>query len=182
MIGKSCAFTGHRPKSFPWRYNEMDARCVALKETLAEQITRLAENGITEYLSGMAEATDTWAALSVLALREKNPSLRLHCILPCKSQADKWNPQARELYRSILDQSDSIVWVNREYTQNCMLERNRFLVSHAALLLAVYDGGQRSGTAATVNNARRLGREIIIIDPITRLISYEESAPSPAHP
>ncbi len=67
MIGKSCAFTGHRPKSFPWRYNEMDARCVALKETLARQIARLAERGITEYLSGMAEAVDTWAALSVLA-------------------------------------------------------------------------------------------------------------------
>ncbi len=55
----SCAFTGHRPKSFPWRYSEADARCVALKETLAEQIARLAERGITEYLSGMAEAVDT---------------------------------------------------------------------------------------------------------------------------
>ncbi len=182
MIGKSCAFTGHRPKSFPWRYNEMDARCVALKETLAGQIARLADSGITEYLSGMAEAVDTWAALSVLALREKNPALRLHCILPCKSQADKWNTQARELYRSILDRSDSIVWVNRAYTQSCMLERNRFLVSHAAILLAVYNGSQRSGTAATVNYARRLGREIIVIDPITRLISHEESVPSPAHP
>ncbi len=182
MIGKSCAFTGHRPSKLPWRYDETDSRCVALKAVLAEQITRLAESGITEYLSGMAEAVDTWAALTVLALREKNPALRLHCILPCKSQADKWNSQARELYRSILEQSDSIVWVNRKYTQNCMLERNRFLVSHAALLLAVYNGVQRSGTAATVNYARRLGREIIIIDPITRLLSYEESAPSPAHP
>ena len=29
-----CAFTGHRPKSFPWKYNEADRECVLLKEVL----------------------------------------------------------------------------------------------------------------------------------------------------
>ena len=28
MIERCCAFTGHRPKKFPWGYNEADARCV----------------------------------------------------------------------------------------------------------------------------------------------------------
>lgn len=32
MKCKSCAFTGHRPKKFPWGCNEADARCAALKE------------------------------------------------------------------------------------------------------------------------------------------------------
>ena len=31
----SCAFTGHRPHKFPWKDNEADPRCIALKETLA---------------------------------------------------------------------------------------------------------------------------------------------------
>lgn len=73
MIEKCCAFTGHRPKKFPWGYNEADARCVALKETLATEIAKLVEAGYTEFFSGMAEGTDTWAALAVLALKKKIP-------------------------------------------------------------------------------------------------------------
>ena len=38
MVGTTCAFTGHRPHKFPWKDNEADPRCIALKETLAEQI------------------------------------------------------------------------------------------------------------------------------------------------
>ena len=73
MRGTTCAFTGHRPNKLPWRYDENDARCLALKEVLAEQIAVLSEAGITHFLSGMAEATDSWSALAVLALREKIP-------------------------------------------------------------------------------------------------------------
>ena len=179
---KVCAFTGHRPNKLPWRYNEQDPRCVALKEVLAEQIAALAEAGYTQYLSGMAEAVDVWSATTVLSLRENNPVIKLHCILPCTGQAEKWSASSRELYHSILEQADSIVYVSRNYHKNCMLDRNHFLVDHASMLLAVYNGVRRSGTGATVNYARKMGREIIVIDPITRLISNGESAPSPAHP
>ena len=181
-MNKVCAFTGHRPNKLPWRYDETDSRCVALKAVLAEQITALAETGFTQFLSGMAEATDTWSALTVLSLREKNPTIKLHCILPCTAQAEKWSVPSQELYRSILEQADSVVYVSRDCHKNCMLDRNRFLVEHASILLAVYNGVRRSGTGATVNYARKMGREIIVIDPITRLISHGEPALSPAQP
>lgn len=167
MSKNSCAFTGHRPSKFPWKYDETDNRCVALKTVLMEQIRLLADAGVTQFLSGMAEATDTWSALSVLALREKNPAIKLHCILPCREQADKWSSSSRNLYRSILKQADSIVYVSREYHKDCMLERNRFLVEHASILLAVYNGELRGGTAATMRYAQKMGREIIVIDPTT---------------
>lgn len=169
----SCAFTGHRPSKFPWRYNEADSRCIALKSALAEQIRLLADAGVTQFLSGMAEATDTWSALSVLALREKNPVLKLHCILPCREQADKWTASSRNLYLSILERADSIVYVSRNYHKNCMLDRNRFLVEHASSLLAVYNGEQRGGTAATIRYAQKMGRKIIVIDPATLHITRE---------
>lgn len=54
MIETTCAFTGHRPKSFPWKYNETAPDCVLLKEVLAEQIKALADRGVTDFLSGMA--------------------------------------------------------------------------------------------------------------------------------
>ena len=175
MKKRSCAFSGHRPQKFPWRYDETDSRCVALKSALTEQIRLLADAGVTQFLSGMAQAVDTWSALSVLALREKNPALKLHCILPCITQADKWTASSLDLYLSILERADSIVYVSRVYHKNCMLDRNRFLVEHASSLLAVYNGEQRGGTAATIRYAQKIGREIIMIDPATLHITREGS-------
>jgi len=181
MQRTSCAFTGHRPHKFPWRYNEADSRCVALKATLVEQITALAEAGVTQYYSGGADGVDLWCAEIVLALHEENPALILHCILPCEGQADKWSDSAQERYHSILKQADTVDYVSRAYYDGCMIDRNHRLVDSAGLLLAVYNGVRRSGTGATVAYARKMGREIIVIDPITRLISHEKPAPSSAH-
>ena len=114
MNKTTCAFTGHRPGRFPWGYNEDDKDCIALKEILTSEIIRLTDMGVTQFLSGMAEGVDRWAAIIVLALREKNPTLKLHCILPCKTQADNWNPDSKDIHRSILEQADSIIYVSRD--------------------------------------------------------------------
>ncbi|WP_325214551.1 SLOG family protein [Oscillibacter sp.] len=165
MIEQCCAFTGHRPRKFPWGYNEADARCVALKETLAGEIAKLVDVGYMDFFSGMAEGADTWAALTVLALKKENPALQLHCVLPCEGQADGWSASARERYFSILEQADEVVYVSQEYCEGCMLKRNHYLVDHAACLLAVYNGEWRGGTAMTVRYARKLGREVMVLDP-----------------
>lgn len=136
-----------------------------MKNALAEQITKLVEIRYTDFFSGMAEGTDTWAALAVLGLKKGHPALKLHCVLPCEGQADQWSASAREIYFSILEQADSVVYVSRGYSEDCMLRRNRYLVDHAACLLAVYNGAWRGGTAMTVRYARKLKREIIVIEP-----------------
>lgn len=167
MIYKTCAFTGHRPQNLPWQFNEADTNCLKLKQILNQQISQLAKNGFTDFLSGMALGSDTWAAEAVLNLRKKKPALKLHCILPCKTQAEKWPVSEQERYQKILAQADSIFFTSRTYHPNCMLERNRFMVEKAHLLLAVYNGQPHSGTAAAVRHAQRLGCDIIIINPIS---------------
>lgn len=171
MIYKTCAFTGHRPQNLPWQFNEADTNCLKLKQILNQQISQLAENGFTDFLSGMALGSDTWTAEAVLNLRKKNPALKLHCILPCKTQAEKWPVSEQERYQKILAQADSIFFTSRNYHPNCMLERNRFMVEKARLLLAVYNGQPHSGTAAAVRHAQKLGCDIIIINPISLQIS-----------
>ena len=170
-----CAFTGHRPKSFPWKDNETDPGCVLLKETLAKQIKLLTAQGITNWLSGMAQGVDLWAAEIVLDLKKKNPALRLRCILPCEGQEDAWPTSEQERYHSILRQADEVIYVNREYTSDCMLARNRCLAEHSSVLLAVYNGSRRSGTGMTVRHAKQLGWEVIVIDPASRSVSYEKA-------
>ena len=172
MIERCCAFTGHRPRKLPWGYNEADSRCVALKQALSEQIVRLVGTGYSDFFSGMAEGVDVWAAMAVLDLKKDNPALKLHCVLPCEGQADGWSASAQELYFSILGQADDIVYVSREYSKDCMLKRNRYLVDHAACLLAVYNGEWRGGTAMTVRYAQKLGRNVIIMNPHTRKVLF----------
>jgi len=174
MKNQSCSFTGHRPSKFPWKYNEKDSRCVELKSMLSLQIEKLASAGITDFYSGMALGVDCWAAMSVLALREKQPVVKLHCVLPCEGQSEKWMLSDQVQYQSILDNADSVEYVSRIYHKNCMLDRNRRLVDSAAFLLAVYNGEYRGGTAATVRYARKVGREIWIIDPIAQSITHEK--------
>ena len=178
----SCAFTGHRPHKFPWKDNEADPRCIALKETLAEQIATLARAGVTEYFTGGADGVDCWAAEIVLTMREKNPALKLRCVLPHEGQADRWSDSAQERYHSILERADSVDYVSRQYYDGCMIDRNHRLVESAGLLLAVFNGVRRSGTGATVNYARKMGKEIIVIDPITRQVTHEKTAQLPTQP
>lgn len=169
----TCAFTGHRPNRFPWKENESDPRCVALKAVLMEQIMALSKAGVTDYFTGGAAGVDCWTAWMVLELREKNPALKLRCILPYEGQADGWSDSARERYDSILKRADSVDYVSRDYYDGCMIDRNHQLVEAAGLLLAVYNGVRRSGTGSTINYARKLGREIIVIDPLTLTVSRE---------
>ena len=153
MMNTACAFTGHRPSKFPWRYDETDSRCVALKEELTGQITKLAEAGVTDFFSGMAEGTDTYCAQIVLDLRRKNPALNLHCVLPCEGQADRWSDSARERYHMIVARADFVDYVSRKYYDGCMLARNRRLVDQAGILLAVVgnvDGKRRGGRRTSV--------------------------------
>ena len=178
FIRHACAFTGHRPRKFPWKYNETDPACLALKEVLASQVKTLVQDGCTDFLSGMAPGVDTWGAQIVLDLRENNPALKLHCIVPCAEQNGKWKwpEDSKALYRYVLDRADSVIYLRRGWQKGCELERDRFLAGYASKLLAVYNGERRGGTAATVRFARKFGRDIIIIDPASLEITRENAA------
>ena len=172
MTETTCAFTGHRPKSFPWKYDEADSRCIALKAALTGQIIELTKAGITDYYSGGADGTDCWAATAGLQLGAKNPMLKLHLILPHEGQESLWSNSAQERYHFILKQADSVQYISRDYYNGCMLDRNHRLVAAAGLLLAVYNGEPRGGTAATLRYARARSRKIIVLNPESLKISY----------
>ncbi len=165
MKSFACAFTGHRPAKFSFGYDEEDERCIRLKTEMARKIKELIESGVTAFYSGMAQGTDQWGAQIVLDMKRKYPDIRLIAVLPCDKQSDNWPRDKRERYFNLLAECDEILVLNTSYTPQCMAERNRYLVDHAGVLLAVYDGGETGGTAYTVRCARERKREIIIIRP-----------------
>ncbi len=159
-ISRSCSFTGHRPEKLPWRYDERDLRCVELKERLSGALRSVAESGFNHFICGMAKGCDTYFAEAVLTLRDEFETVTLEAAVPCETQADGWSEEDRERYLYLLHQCDSCTLISREYTPECMLRRNRYMVDSSSLLIAVWDG-KPGGTMQTVNYAKKQGLQII---------------------
>lgn len=161
----SCCLAGHRPAGFAFGYNEEHPACLKIKQAIYRQITFLADNGVSCFLSGMAQGAELWAAELVLELKCNRPNIILACVLPCDAQANRWHESARARYRTILQQADHTHFTSRHYTDDCTKRRNQFLVDHSSLVLAVYNGNPQTGTAQLLSYAQRQGRPISIINP-----------------
>jgi len=131
-----------------------------LVKKLEETITTLYRQGVCYYGAGGALGFDTISAQAVLRLRERCPAIKLILVLPCVSQADRWPPEDRAVYRDILEQADKVVYTSREYTRDCMFKRNRHLVDNSGTCICYLTKGT-GGTAYTVDYARKQGLRII---------------------
>lgn len=164
-----CAFTGHRPTRFSFKYNESAPACVTLKNVLAEQIARLYHRSITQYLTGCALGVDMWAGEAVLAFAEQHPEISLCCIIPFAGQEKRWTLEQQARYKALLQRSNKTVVIKERYTDDCYFERNRYMVDNSDILLAVYDyeASKPSGTGYTVRYAQSLKKPILLIHPDT---------------
>jgi len=159
----SCCFTGHRPAKLPWGTKEDDARCRALKEEIAMRLQGIYEAGYRRFLCGMAIGCDMYFAEAVLALRRLYPDIRLEAAIPCGTQPDKWSAELRRRYNALLDSCDTVTVLQIQYTPDCMMRRNRYMVDRSSLLLACYDG-RPGGTMSTILYAERQNKKVILID------------------
>lgn len=161
----TACFTGHRGQKLPWRYNEDDDRCKAMKATLRSEIENAIKRGYKTFLCGMALGFDLICAETVIDLKKTYADIKIIGALPCKNQDIKWSDTYKARYRKLLDQLDNIRCIYDEYIgAECMLERNRFMVNNSSLMIALFNG-LSGGTKSTIDYARKQGLEIIIIKP-----------------
>lgn len=137
---ESCCFTGHRPAKLPWGYNERDPRCVRLKERIADAVLLAYQEGYRHFLCGMAQGCDLYFCEAVLALRERYPEVTVEAAIPCPTQADAWPEAERDRYRELVARCDMETMVSDTYSSTCMQRRDRYMVDHAMLLIAAFDG------------------------------------------
>ncbi len=156
----SCCFTGHRPEKLPWRNDERDPRCLRLKEEIYDAARAVYESGIRHFICGMAKGCDMYFAEAVIALRDEVPGVTLEAAIPYDGQAREWRDGDRERYYYIAHQCDVETVLQRDYTEDCMWRRNRYMVDNSSVLIAAYDGTP-GGTMQTMNYAARMGLEII---------------------
>ena len=165
LNSSTACFTGHRSQKLPWRFNEEDVRCKAMKATLSAEIEKAIQNGYRTFLSGMALGFDMICAETVLAFKEKYPDIKIIGALPCKTQDIKWQARDRERYRNLLGKLDGVRCLYDEYIgAECMLERNPYMVNNSSLMIALFDG-LPGGTKSTIEYAKKQGLEVVVIKP-----------------
>lgn len=157
---EACCFTGHRPAKLPWRYDESDPRCKTLKAKIKDAVELAYEQGYRHFLCGMAMGCDLYFCESVLTLRQQHPDVTVEAAIPCPTQADTWPANQRARYRDLVDACDFETMVSSAYTPSCMQRRNRYMVDHASLLIAAFDGSS-GGTRYTVEYAMKRGLDIV---------------------
>lgn len=159
----TCSFTGHRPEKLPWRRDESDPRCLALKERLAAAVEDAYDRGMRHFLCGMARGADFYFCDAVLELRERRSGVTLEAVIPCEEQAARWSERERERWFSLVERCDGETMLQHHYDKGCMLRRNRYLVDHSSMLIAVYDG-MLGGTMYTLSYAMKRGLETVILE------------------
>ena len=148
-------FTGHRPEKLALSENEV-------KERLSEQIRKAVSEGYTAFITGMAKGVDLWAGQIVADLRDSGSVIRLIAASPYEGFGKGWSPEWRSLYLETLERADLVHYVCSEYNKGCFMARNKWMVDHSSLVLAVYNG-EKGGTRNTIDYARKQGIEVRLI-------------------
>ncbi len=161
----TCCFSGHRPEKLPWGENEADPRCITLKARLRDAVEAAYSEGMRHFICGMARGCDFYFAELVLELRQNRPDITLEAAIPCATQSQRWPRPERERWQALVSACDQETLIQEPYTPDCMLRRNRYMVDHSALLIAVYDGTS-GGTRRTLEYALRQKVPFVDIPPV----------------
>ena len=156
----ACTFTGHREEKLPWKSNEADPNCVRLKELISDAIESVYSSGIRHFICGMATGCDMYFCEAVMALREAHRDVTLEAAIPWEGQSKGWSEALRRRYTKLVADCDYHTLVQKDYTPDCLMRRNRYMVDSASVLIAAYSG-KPGGTMSTLLYAMRHGLEII---------------------
>lgn len=146
-------FTGHRPEKLYRR--EAD-----IKADLAREICLAVAAGKTIFLTGMARGVDLWGAELVLELREKGEPVRLIAASPYPGFQKGWSRDWQERYDRVLAAADLVRYAGPHYHPGCFQRRNRWMVDHASLVIAVTTHAP-SGTKNTTDYAESQGVPVV---------------------
>ena len=167
MTPKTPCITGHRPQSLSTIDDKTENLAYLTLINKIENIIMILilKENVTHFISGMARGVDTWCAERVLNLKKKGFDITLECAIPCETQTIYWNKKDQKRYHDIVLQCDKITMVQNEYTRDCFMKRNKYLVDNTDFVIAVWNGQKSGGTYQTIEYARSKERPIILINP-----------------
>lgn len=168
----SIALTGHRPDKLAG-YNLNNPFYGRLHERLMKIIERALDNyPLVECHSGMALGADTVWAEVIVECQEKYGRDRIRFIadIPDENQSSRWfNKADRDRWKELVGRADEV----RQYAHHhvgksyayILNQRNIGMIQACDILIAIYNGDAKGGTANGVRDGVRMGKFITRIHP-----------------
>jgi len=168
-----CCVTGHRPKGFPFPYEEKGIEYELYRDILHTEVKRLLREGYRDFITGMADGADLDFAYSVLNYRETEGFITLEAALPYPMRAKKNYTEYDEDRLHIWTKADWKCTVSPYYHKGCMQKRNCYMVDKADMILAIWNGKHAGGTWNTIRYAMQKEKKIhyIMLNDICRLLT-----------
>lgn len=152
------AATGHRPDKLNGEYDMVGP--------MSDWIVTKMDEILDEYkpyqcISGMALGIDMLFAVSAIS-----KGIPVLAAIPFKGQETMWPQKSQDTYNAILRHKlvEKVYVCDPGYSAQKMQIRNKFMVDRCDILLAFWDGTS-GGTANCVNYARKVGVEIVRVNP-----------------
>lgn len=148
MNKDACCVTGHR--DIP------AGKAEYVKARIKEEIEQAIADGFTTFITGMADGADLLFAELIIAQKEQRPYLRLEAAIPYAGRLKTKDAMFRKCY----EHCNSVHIQQQEYSKQCFMKRNRYMVDISSRVIAVYDGRGKGGTLFTMKYAYTMKREV----------------------
>lgn len=153
-MNRTCLIYGTPVEQLPFGYDEEDELCVMIKLKIAEIVSQLTLNGITNFITDCEYGIPMWGAEVVLAQKIFMPEITLSIYIPHENQAVKWAPDWRERYFDIHEKADDVMIYN-DY-ERCMED----LCKDADVL--VYVGNDKAEVVRRFQKAKKQMQRITL--------------------
>lgn len=145
---KTVCVSGHR--ALPYNFD---------KDKLKNAFLTLLNNGYDTFLIGMALGFDTVCFHLLEQIREKTAIKIIACV-PCEEQDKLFSTAQKKEYRRMLEVADQKIVLSKNYTPQCMQNRNKFMVDNSSIVIA-YLSKNFGGTKNTVEYAKKMGVVVV---------------------
>lgn len=116
--------------------------------------------GVKHFYVGMALGTDLLAAQML-----SNHQLNWTAVIPFEGHSKRWKNAQINAYQEIIQTAKSQVIIASKFSYGAYHQRNDYMMKHAQLCLAIYDGREKGGTATVIKKAIKRGILVIAFNP-----------------
>lgn len=178
------AFTGHRPNKlggYDWNTAENIQNMENLKDAILKVMKASGDSEFSFYFGG-ALGVDQMAFEVVSEIQKTFHNFRIlkTICIPFAKQDSAWVDSSKVIYHKQLKEAEALVYVDNlpkyqissipmgEYHPAKMQKRNEYMVDNCDILIAVYNGDEKGGTANCVKYAKKIGKEIFVVNPVCK--------------
>lgn len=137
---KSCCIISNYSQKQCYNFLLDNPYYIELKSKLKERFVYMVEQfHVSQFISGVNLGIEQCAVEALLELKKEYRSIIIECVLPYETQSSSWTELQRDRYFSIMEKIDKETLLQYNYTNDCMIKRDKYMVSKSKFIIRICD-------------------------------------------